>query len=487
MKYGVQINYKILMYINSIFISFLSVLMLIPIVVDLVSGSANYKYFFMSALSMGFVSGIIIISAKPDEKLNLNLKEAFFLIPTCWMTISFCAATPFMVSGFSLTDSLFEIVSSLTTTGATVFPNKMIDFSKGMQIWCAILQWFGGIGIIVMAMSVMPMLRIGGMQLLKMESADRSDKLLPRISQVARSIFGIYLFLTIIAMLLLQTAGMNVFDSVCHAMGSLSTGGISIWYSSVHHYHSIWIEFIMMFFMLIGATPLFLFVKLWKGEWSALWDDTQARSYYIIIAFSSIAITFWLWNERGFDFFSALRHSLFNVVSISASAGYTSTEYMTWGGFPVLLLLFLSVMGGCTGSTAGGMKVFRLQVIYEIAKNQIKQMLHPHGVFSPTYQNRNISDAIVSSVLTYFVLWAVSFIFLSLSLAFFGVNFSTSIYTTLAMLSNLGLSFNDNLIITSNFSFFSEGPKWLMMAGMILGRLEFVTLFAVISPSFWKD
>ena len=257
--------------------------MLIPIVLDLALGSPNYKYFFVSALSMGFISGIIIIAAKPDEKLTLNLKEAFLLIPTCWFTISFCAATPLMISGFSFTDSLFEIISSLTTTGATVFPNKMIDFSKGMQIWCGILQWFGGIGIIVMAMSVMPMLRIGGMLLLRMESADRADKLLPRISQVARSIFGIYLFLTIIAVLLLQTAGMPVFDSICHAMGALSTGGISTWYSSVHHYNNIWIEFIMKIFMLVGATPLFLFVRLWRGEWSALWKDTQAKSYYITI------------------------------------------------------------------------------------------------------------------------------------------------------------------------------------------------------------
>jgi trk system potassium uptake protein TrkH len=487
MHYGIQINYKTLTYINSIFIAFLACIMFIPFLVDLVFAHPNYKFFLISCLSMGFISGIIIIAAKPESKLTLNLKEGFFLITSCWVSICFCASIPLMMSGFSATDSLFEVVSSLTTTGATVFPSKTVTLSKGTQIWCTILQWFGGIGIIVMAMSVMPMLRIGGMQLLRMESADRSDKLLPRVSQVAGSIFGIYVFLTLIAMLLLQAAGMSIFESICYSMGALSTGGIAIWNDSINHYNNFAIELIMVVFMIIGATPLFLFVKLWRGEWNALWKDNQSRTYYLILLGSSIITAFWLWNERGFDLFPAIRHSIFNIVSVATSTGYTSTNYVTWGGFPILLLLFLSIIGGCTGSTAGGVKVFRLQVLYAIAKTQIKQMLHPHGVFVPIYQNRHVSEAIVASVLTYFVLWGVSFVVLSLILAFCGLSFSSAFYTALAMLSNLGLAFSDGLNISSNFSFFSTPAKWFMMLGMILGRLEFVTLFALISPTFWRD
>jgi trk system potassium uptake protein TrkH len=441
----------------------------------------------INALSTGFVSGIIIIGAKPDEKLTLNLKEAFLLIPTCWISVSFFSSLPLMMSGFSLTDSLFEVISSLTTTGATVFPRKLEFTSKGTHLWCAILQWFGGIGIIVMAMSVMPMLRIGGMQLLRMESADRSDKLLPRVSQVAGAIFLTYVFLTIVALLLLRASGMDLFESVCYAMGALSTGGISQWDASIGHYDNLGAEIIMAVFMLIGGTPLFLFVKLWKGDWQILWKDSQSRTYYIIIVFSITLVSFWLWHKRGIEFSTALRHSIFNVISVATSSGYVSTEYATWGGFPVLMLLFLAIVGGCTGSTAGGIKIFRLQVVYSIAKTQIKQILRPHGVFVPTYQNRNVSETVVASVLTYFVLFGLSFVGLTLTLAFTGLTFPTSIYTSLAMLSNLGIAFSDGLNITSNFSFCSEEAKWSMMLGMILGRFEFVTLFALISPAFWKD
>ncbi len=487
MHYGTQINYKTLTYINGVFVSFLACIMLIPAFLDFSLSHPNYKYFLLSSLGTGFISGIIIISTKTNDKLGLNLKEAFLLIPTCWVSASFFSCLPLMLSGFSLTDSLFEVVSALTTTGATVFPKKLGFSSKGTHLWCAILQWFGGIGIIVMAMSVMPMLRIGGMQLLRMESTDKSDKLLPRVSQIAGSIFFTYVFLTITALLLLRAAGMDLFESICHAMGALSTGGISEWDASIGHYDNLSAEMILAVFMLIGGTPLFLFVRLWKGEWSALWKDSQAKTYYTILAICILIVAFWLYSKRGIEFPTALRHSIFNVISVGTSSGYISTEYATWGGFPVLILLFLSIIGGCTGSTSGGIKIFRIQVVYAIAKNQIKQMLHPHGVFVPTYQNKNISETVASSVLTYFVFFSLSFAGLTLLLSSTGLTFPSSIYTSLAMLSNLGIAFSDGLNITSNFSFCPEPAKWFMMLGMILGRLEFVTLFALMSNTFWKD
>jgi trk system potassium uptake protein TrkH len=382
-------------------------------------------------------------------------------------------------------DSFFESVSGLTTTGSTVI--SLLDTRPaGILLWRAILHWLGGIGIIAMAIAVLPMLRVGGMQLFRLESSDRSEKVMPRATQFASAILKVYLSLSVICTVAYWIAGMSFFDAICHMMATLSTGGFSTSDQSVAKFDSPLIDMLVSFFMLLGALTFPLYITALQGRASVLWKNEQTRGFLAFIAVLVISLTLWQWLVNAMPPFTALRYVIFSVISIITTTGFADTDYSLWGGFPVAVFFFLTFVGGCTGSTTGGIKIFRFQVLYAVAKSQLRRLLQPHGVFVPMYQKREINETVALSVLTFIFIYMLSFALLSVALGLFDLDFVTATSSAATAIGNVGPGLGDIVGPAGNFATIPDGAKLLLAFGMLLGRLEFMALLVVLTPWFWR-
>lgn len=471
-----------------VLLTMLALAMQIPAVVDAIYDNPDWKSFTMSSFITGLIGVSLIITNYTKERTDLSIKQAFLLTACVWLVLVSFSALPFMFSEIrpSYTDAFFEAMSALTTTGATVFVG-LDDMPPGILLWRSILQWLGGIGIIVMAMAVLPMLRIGGMQLFRSESSDKSDKVLPRVTQICGAIFGIYLFCTIVCATLMWMVGLEPFDAICHAMTTIATAGFSTKDASIGHFDSINLEVIMMFFMVISGIPFVLYIQLLRGQYIPLWRDSQVRWFLGLLVISVTAVTLWLIFISEMEVVRALRVASFNVISATTTTGFSTTDYGMWGSFPVVFIFLLSVVGGCTGSTTGGIKIFRYQVLFEIAKAQINQLVQPHGVFRPQYNKKAVTEAETSSVLSFFILFALCFSVLAMLLSTTGLDFITSMSAAASMMSNLGPGLGDVIGPVGNYSSLSDVAKWLCTIGMIVGRLEIFTILILFSPYFWRN
>jgi len=463
--------------------------MLIPLSVELfIYHTSGWREFAIAAFITGLVGTLLVLSNREQKKTELKVREAFLLTVGSWIAMSFFAGLPFFWSPLSLTfiDSWFESVSALTTTGSTILA-QLDKVSKGVLLWRALLQWLGGTGIIVMAMSILPILRIGGMQLFRNEFSDRSEKILPRVSQIATAILSIYFFFTLLCAVLLYFAGMKWFDAICHAMSTISTGGFSTKDLSIAGFHSVFIEIILIVFMIVGGTTFILFIKLWHRNFKSVWRDSQLRAYLSVIAIASLLSTGWLSFYQHIDFLNSLRHGTFAVVSVLTSTGYATEDYSSWGPFPLVLFFLLSLVGGCTGSTTGGIKIFRFQVLGAVALSHMRQLRRSHGIYLPTYQSQKISENISTSVFTFITLYAFCLMMLAGGLSAFGLDFITSISGAASALGNLGVGLGSTIGPLESFAQLNLGPKCLLMFGMILGRLELLAVLVLFMPSFWRD
>ncbi len=474
-----------LLYIIGIFLSILAVAMVIPMMVDFATGNEDWKVFMLCMIMTAFFGGALILSNKAD-KFQISVRQAFMLTTLSWLTLAVAAAAPFALSGLnlSLTDSLFEAVSGITTTGSTI----LTDIEKappGILLWRAILQWLGGIGIIVMALSVLPLLKVGGMQLFQTESSE-SEKVLPRAAQLSASIGIIYLLLTIICMLAYQFTGMGSFDAWAHAMTTIATGGFSTFDSSFSHYDQAGTEMVAIVFMLLGGLPFILYVKALRGNFTALFKDSQVRAFLSIVALSIVTMVLYLMLQNGVSMGEAWRRASFNVVSIVTGTGYTNGDYGAWGGFAVSLIFFLMLAGGCAGSTTCGIKIFRFQVLYAVTIAQLKQLIHPHGVFTPHYNGHALSPSIAGSVMSFFFVYMLCFAALAVGLSFVGLDFITAMSGALTSISNVGPGLGDTIGPMGTFAPLPDAAKWLMCLGMFLGRLELFTVLVLFVPNFWR-
>lgn len=458
-----------------------------PLITDYMHEDINWQAFAIS-IGITLFSGLLLTLAnRPSGNVRLSVRDTFLLTAINWLLMAFFSALPFIYSNSTntLTDSFFEAISGLTTTGATVLHG--LDFtSPGIVLWRSLLQWFGGIGIIITALTVMPILKIGGMQLFRNEFSDRSEKILPHASQIATAILLTYLFFTVICGFCLWFAGMDILEAVCHALSTISTGGFSTVSTSISHFNSVAIEIILMVFMIIGSITLILFVRLFQGEPQELWRDTQVRTFLAIIVIASISLTLWRWNE-GTEFLTSLRESAFNTVSVITTTGYSSSDYHQWGSFPITFFFLLMMIGGCTGSTSGGIKVFRYQIMFSVARSQIAQMRRPHGVFLASYNHKPIPEGIFISVFTFFALFVLCFGSLAITLSLYDLDFLTCTSAAIAALNNIGPGLGDLIGPDGTYAPLPDSAKWLLMIGMILGRLEYVTILILFSPGFWKN
>lgn len=484
-----MIAFRAVFFLIGMLLSIASVAMLIPLFVELlVYRTGGWHGFAISAFITGLVGTLLVLSNRSQGKTELRVREAFLLTAASWALTSFFAGLPFFWSTLSLSfiDSWFESVSSLTTTGSSVLTH-LDSVSRGILLWRALLQWLGGTGIIVMAMSILPILRIGGMQLFRNEFSDRSEKILPRVSQIATAILSIYFLFTLTCTVLLHFAGMKWFDAICHAMSTVSTGGLGTKDLSIGAYHSFAIELIVMVFMFIGGTTFILFVKLWHGNFKSVWLDSQLRAYMAIIGIASLLVTLWLNIHLELELLTSLRYASFAVISVITSTGYAAQDYLSWGSFPLVLFLLLSLVGGCTGSTSGGIKIFRFQVLIAVALSHMRQLRRPHGIYVPLYQSQKISDAIATSVFTFITLYAFCLIVLTGGLSICGLDFMASLSGAAAAIGNLGPGLTPSIGPLGTYADLDIPAKCLLMFGMILGRLELLAILILFMPSFWKD
>ncbi|MBF0306403.1 MAG: TrkH family potassium uptake protein [Alphaproteobacteria bacterium] len=483
-----MIDVRPVLFINGLVFLVLAAAMGVPAVVDFVLQDLDWQVFLASGMVTGFAGFVLMFGNRPRGRLNLTTRQAFLFTTSAWVGAAAAGALPFVFSNLemSVADSYFEAMSGLTTTGATVIVG-LDSKPYGILLWRAILHWLGGIGIIVMAVALLPMLRIGGMQLFRMESSDKTEKVKPRVSQIASAILVVYVVLTVVCAVALWAAGMTAFEAICHAMATLSTGGFSTSDGSIGHFESPTIEWIVTVFMAIGGTTFVLFITPWKhNRWSLLYDS-QVGWYVTFVLFFSAAVALWYWAVSDVSAHQAVRHATFSVISVVTTTGFAAADYSTWGGFAEVTFFILTFIGGCTGSTSGGIKVFRFQVLFAMAGVHLKRLLHPHGVFVIDFNKQNISDVVVRSVSSFVVLYFVCFAALSLALTMVGLDVVTALTGAATAIGNVGPGLGPIIGPAGNFEPLPDAAKWLLSFGMLLGRLELLTVIVLFLPSFWRS
>lgn len=483
-----MINYKIIFFIIGILITGLSIAMIIPISIDIGVHTQNCIGFAVS-LSLCLFFGVNLILANKNNSQKFRIRETFILTVLSWITLAFFAALPFVFSDLNLsyTDGFFESMSGLTTTGSTVITN-LGEASKGILIWRSILQWFGGIGIIVVAIAILPMLKIGGMQLFRTESSDKYDKIMPQSANIAIAISLVYIALTITCTIILWGAGMSVFDAVAHAMTTVATAGFSTHDNSIEFFNNPTIEYTIIVFMILSSLPFVLYIKMFNHGYKAFLMESQACFFIILTALLVLIFTFWLYTTHQYSsIISAFRYAAFNIVSIATTTGFSSDDYSSWGSFAITFIFLISVIGGCTGSTSGGIKIFRVQILYQTAKVQINKLIYPDAVFHIRYNHKLVSENVPSAVMSFLILFILSFLILSIALSLSGFDYLSSMSAAASTLSNLGPALGPTLGPIGNFASLSTPVKWILSFGMLIGRLEVFTVLVLFSSYFWKD
>ncbi|MBK8908317.1 MAG: TrkH family potassium uptake protein [Rhodospirillales bacterium] len=461
--------------------------MLAPAVVDYATHDFDWQVFAVAAAVTVFIGVGLVFAYRPKRNTRLTLRQTFVLTSLSWVTIATFGALPFAFSNLpmSFTDAFFESMSGLTTTGSTVL-SGLDTTPVGILLWRAMLQWAGGIGIVVTAVAVLPYLRVGGMQLFRTESSDRSEKVVPKLSQMTGEILAVYVTLTGLCAGLLWLAGMTPFEATAHAMTTVSTGGYSTADASVGYFNSALVEAVIIVFMLAGGVTFTLYLQSLHDNPSVLWRNSQVRWFLGLVAIAAGVIAGWQFLINDVALATAIRSSLFNVVSIVTTTGFASADYSQWGTFPVVLLHFLTFVGSCTGSTSGGLKIFRFQVLSALTVALIRRTLHPHGMFQPTYEGRVISEAVGLSVMGFFFLFGTSFAVLALLLSLCGLDLVTSVSGAATAIANVGPGLGDVIGPAGNFASLPDPAKLLLAAGMLLGRLELLTVLILFSPDFWR-
>ena len=480
-------NNKTVFFAIGVLLITLGTFMLIPFFVQFIYDERNGT--FLSSASITIFIGILLVLTNLEENKKLNLQQAFLLTTLSWLSIAIFGCIPFLLSNLNLSivDAFFESMSGITTTGSTIITN-LDNAPKSILIWRAILQWLGGIGVIVMAITVLPLLNVGGMQLFRMESSDTTEKILPRTREVTIIISAIYLTLTFACGVAYWLVGMNIFDSIAHSMTTIATGGFSTYSSSIGYFQNPKIEIIAIIFIVLGSMPFIAYLKFVKGDQKIFFKDVQIKGLiYIFIVSILLMLLYLLLSNKEYSFAENLRISTFNVVSILSGTGYVTSDFSLWGKFPLIFFLFLMFIGGCAGSTTCGIKIFRFQILGLFILNQIKKLIYPHGIFPMKYNNEKISNPFIYSIMTFIFLYFFIFFILAALLSLDGLDFVTALSGSASAISNVGPGLGDVIGPNGNFSDLPNFSKLSLSLGMLLGRLELFAVLVLFFPSFWKN
>jgi len=457
--------------------------------IDIADGNGMEHVFLVSGAITAMIGSLFWILAR-DEELNIGQREAFLLTVSIWVVINAVGALPFLVTGYSVTDSFFESVSGMTTTGATVFVG-LDDMPRGLLLWRSILHWIGGVGIIVTAVAVLPQLRVGGMQLFNLESSDRTGKFLPKVSDIAAYIGFAYVALSVLCAVLYGMTGMDWFDAINHSMATLAAGGFSTRDASFSYFNGTASVYVAIVFMAIAAMPFSLFAILFlKGQIGPLLRDPQPRLFLAIAAIVSLIIIVYRETHMEAATFSQRWdegvHAVFNVVSVMSGTGFMTAPYDTWGAPVVALILFVTFLGGCAGSAAGGIKMFRLEITAKALLAWPKRMVQPHRKTPIRYAGRIVDEETLQSVMVFLFLFVVTFMVSAALLALSGLDTLSAISAAAACISNVGPGLGPVVGPSTNYGSLNDFATWVCTVTMLLGRLEFLVVFVVLTPRFWR-
>lgn len=460
--------------------------MAIPALVGSYYGDGEVDTFLIAGLFSTVVGGGMALGSLGSIRGKMNIQQIFLMTTLVWLILPVFAALPFWIGapGANYTDAFFEAMSALTTTGSTVF-SGLDDMPRATLIWRAMLQWFGGVGIVVVAMGLLPALKVGGMQIFRTEAFDTMGKVLPRAAELSLSISTIYVALTIACVLCYSLVGMNLFDAVAHALTTISTGGFSTYDASFGAFQGV-PEYVASVFMILASLPFVRFVQLAGGAPGPLWKDVQIRAFLKLIGFCVVVITIYRLVVNGDQMEHAIREALFNVTSIMSGTGYSSVDYQLWGPFPVAIFFLVGLIGGCAGSTSCSIKIFRYQILVAAVRSQIRRIHSPHGVFNVRYDGRPIERDVMSSVMAFLVMFMTSLIVLSIGLGLTGLDLVTSISGAASALANIGPGLGDTIGPAGNFAPLPDAAKWLLAMAMLLGRLELMSVFVLFTVAFWR-
>ena len=478
---------KTVFFLIGILLIVLGASMLAPYALQIVLMEDSHS--FIAASFVTIFIGVLFVLANLDKEFKLNLRQTFLFSSLAWLMVALFGSLPFLLStqDFSLSEAFFESMSGITTTGATII-SDLDNSPKSILLWRAIMQWLGGIGIVVMAITILPLLKVGGMQLFKMEGPDSTEKILPRTVEVASIIISTYIVLTFLCGLFYWIFGMTVFDSVSHAMTTIATGGFSTHNDSIGFFENSNIEIIASIFIILGSIPFISYLKFVKGNKQIFFKDVQIKGLVILLFFSILVMFLYLlFINYESSLYEKIRISSFNVISILSGTGYVTDDFGLWGKFSLIFFLLLMFIGGCAGSTACGIKIFRLQMLLIFLRNQIKKLMSPNSVIITKYNNQKISDNFINSVIIFIFTFLFIFLIIAMLLSISGLDFITSISGAASSISNVGPGLGDIIGPNGNYKDIPDLSKWVLSFGMLLGRLELFAVLVLFFPSFWRN
>ena len=478
---------KTVFFLIGILLIVLGASMLAPYSVQILYEENSHS--FISSSFVTIFIGILFVLANLEEEFKLNLRQTFLFSTLAWLMVAIFGSLPFMLSSseFSLSEAFFESMSGITTTGATII-SDLDNSPKSILLWRAIMQWLGGIGIVVMAITILPLLKVGGMQLFKMEGPDSTEKILPRTIEVATIIISTYIALTFFCGLFYWLFGMTIFDSICHSMTTIATGGFSTHNDSIGFFKNSNIEIIASIFIILGSIPFISYLKFSQGNRKVFFSDVQIKGLIYLLAISiAVMFSYLLFINFESSLIDKIRISSFNVISILSGTGYVTDDFGLWGKFSLVFFLFLMFIGGCAGSTACGIKIFRLQMLLIFLRDQVKKLIHPNSVIITKYNNQKISDDFIKSVIIFIFTFLFIFLIIAMLLSISGLDFITSISGAASSISNVGPGLGDMIGPNGNYKNLPDLSKWILSAGMLLGRLELFAVLVLFFPSFWRN
>lgn len=479
-----MLNYRIIFFFLGILITGIGALMIIPILLEYFSSSANLITFVGSSFFTLFIGITLVLAFKEKEK-KFNFKDTILITTLSWPILVLFSSLPFYygINSSTFSSAIFEATSGLTTTGASVYQN-VEALSKGILIWRSILQWIGGIGIIIFAIAIIPIFNIGGIKLFTQDWSEKPEGLHYRSTELAKLLGGIYFIFTFTIFLLLLLSGLSFFDAICHSMTTVATGGFSTQNNSIGNYNNFFTELVIVLGMLLASLPFTLYISCLRKNYSIL-NDNQVLLFLFLIVFFVLSLSVWIYLKDNLDIITAMRLSLFNGVSIMTGTGYSTTNFSNWGSFSNTIFLTIMLIGGCSGSTTGGLKVFRLQIIYQMILKELKMINSPRSITSINYNNKNINQEIVNSVMIIIFCFLISIFIITSIFSYHGYDFITSISAAVTSVAVVGPGLGNIIGPAENFNQLNDSLKLTLAAGMIMGRLEFLAFLILLVPKFW--
>ncbi len=473
-------------YVIGLLTAVLGATMAVPLAVDLASENDHWPAFLQSAILTCLIGGLMAIACANGVGERLTLQQTFLLATGVWVVLPIFGALPFFfgATGARVVDAVFEAMSGMTTTGATVFTG-LEGLPAGLLIWRSMLQWFGGVGIIIVAMVFLPELRVGGMQIFRSEAFDTGGKVLPRAAQIAARILGVYIGLSVVCAAAYMAVGMSGFDAINHALTTMSTGGFSTSDASFGAYQGV-PEYLASVFMVLASLPFVRYVQVLAGSSRPMLRDPQVRAFLWTIAALVAIVTAYRILANGDHLEHAFREAMFNVTSIITGTGYASVDYQLWGQFPIVLFFFIGLIGGCAGSTCCSVKIFRYQLLIASVRAQIRRIHSPNGLFTPRYQGQAVTEEVMSSVMAFLGIFVVSLGLIAVALSLTGLDFVTSISGSATAIANIGPGLGGIIGPAGNFAAINDTAKWILTVAMLLGRLELLVVLVIFLPRFWR-